>query len=127
MKEIENKIKELLKVSSPNLVGDKDFLSKFDAKMKAQEKLMTELKELARANNVLLGRMLRFLCADSYAYYVITKVNARTVHVKWIDYCDGWQDDRLGVEGTINLSLASAKIDQEDAMDKLFSKKIYFC
>jgi hypothetical protein len=40
--------------------------------------------------------------ADSYALYLVTKVNARTVQLTWLKYCDAWVDDRLGYKGNIS-------------------------
>ena len=89
METIKKKIKQLLDVSSVDLIGDKDFLVKFNTKMKNQERLISELIPLCRAQNTLLGRTIKFPHADSYALYLVTKVNKNTVFLTWLDYCDG--------------------------------------
>jgi hypothetical protein len=69
------KVVELIKVSSENfdsLLGVKDggWSEKFHDKMKRQEKLMDELKVLAKARKTIYGRVLQFPMADSYALYI---------------------------------------------------------
>lgn len=108
------KMNELLKVSKVNLIGEKDFGKKFDIKYNRQNELLEELLMLARAQKTLLGRTLRFPMADSYALYLITKVNKRTVQLTWLDWCDGWQDDRIGYRGNISLGYARKQINFDD-------------
>ena len=91
-------------------------------KMRKQEELFDELKALAKENDTLLGRVVKFPYADSYAMYVVTKVNKSTVRVTWVDWCDGWMDDRLGAEGTLDLEYVQQKITGEDKLAELFSK-----
>lgn len=114
METIKAKIKELLEVSSPNLIGDKDFSKKFDAKMKRQEELIAELIPLCRAQKTLLGRTVRFPMADSYALYLVTKENPKTVELTWLDYCDAWVDDRLGYKGSISRDYVQKQTDFND-------------
>jgi len=114
METIKAKVKELLEVSAPNLIGDKDFCQKFDAKLKRQDDLIAELIPLCRAQKTLLGRTVRFPMADSYALYLVTKVNAKTVQLTWLDYCDGWQDDRLGAQGTLSREYVQRQKDFDD-------------
>lgn len=107
MEAIKSKIQELLRVSNENLMTDEiiksgKFGEKFDAKMNKQDDLMEELETLARAQKTLLGRTQRFPMADSYALYLITKVNKKTVELTWLNWCDAWVDDRLGYKGTIS-------------------------
>jgi hypothetical protein len=82
--------------------------------MKQQDALQIELIALARANRTLYGRMVRFPHADSYALYVVTKVNKKTVQLTWVDYCDGWVDDRLGTLGSISIQYVKDKCDFDD-------------
>jgi len=98
-------------------------LPSFLEKMKLQDKLMSEMETLAKQEKTLLGRIIRFPMADSYAVYVITKVNKRTVRILWLDYCDGWIDPRCGKEANLNLEFATSTVNGRDALDKLFSKK----
>lgn len=119
MDEIKRKIQELLKVSAENfdhLLGVKGggWSEKFDDKMKRQETLMDELKVLAIANKTFLGRTYRFPMADSYALYLITKINTKTVQLTWLDYCDAWQDDRIGYRGNLSTSYVKRQFDFDD-------------
>lgn len=91
--------------------------------MKRQEKLIDELKTLAKQHNTILGRTIKFPMADSYALYVITKVNKNTVQVTWLKYCDAWVDDRLGYRGSLSFDYASRDVRGQDALEEMFSRK----
>jgi hypothetical protein len=52
--------------------------------------------------------------ADSYALYLITKINKTTVQLTWLDWCDAWQDDRLGAQGNLPISYVKRQIDFDD-------------
>jgi len=122
MKAIQNKIKELLEVSAV----ETDYTNGFDGlgeKMKKQELLMNELEELAKAENTLLGRTIKFPHADSHALYLITKVNTRTVQLDWVNWCDAWVDDRCGYRCTIDLKYATNDVKGQDAMAELFGRR----
>jgi len=108
------KVQELLKVSAPDLIGDKDFCSKFDAKYKRQNELIAELIPMARHHKTLLGRTVRFPMADSYALYLVTKVNPKTVELTWLNWCDAWVDDRLGYKGSIDKAYVQRQKDFDD-------------
>ena len=111
---IKTKVQELLKVSAVDLIGDKDFYKKSIAKLKQQEHLIAELIPMARKEKTLLGRTMRFPMADSYALYLVTKVNTKTVELTWLNYCDGWQDDRLGVKHTVSKTYVQKQVDFND-------------
>ena len=119
MKEIQNKIQELLTISKEKTKGWEILKSK----MNRQDDLMDELKALAKANKTLLGRIVKFPHADSYAVYVITKVNKKTVRLDWVDYCDGWQDDRCGIAASLDIRYATQKIQGEDRLEEMFTYK----
>ena len=85
MKQILDKIEELKKISA--VKGDWDH---FSEKMDKQEKLMEELTILARKHKTYLGRQIKWSVADGEAIYVVDKLNTNTVHISWIDYCDGY-------------------------------------
>jgi hypothetical protein len=120
--QLECKIQELFRVSAEK----EDYSKGFDLvrdKMNRQEAIMDDMKELARKLNTLKGRMIKFPCADSYSLYVITKVNKRTVRIKWVDFCDGWVDSRCGHEAVLDIEYATKEVQGEDFMEELFSKK----
>jgi hypothetical protein len=123
MEEIKKKIQELLDFSNTEPEKGKDYWDKLNAKMKHQDVLIAELLTLARANKTLLGRTIRFRMADSYALYVITKLNAKTVQLTWLDYCDAWVDDRVGKQGTVSLSYAKKQCDFDDMWAAQIAKK----
>ena len=119
------KIRELLALNDVELVytfGSKDSNS-IDI-MKRQEQLQEEIDELAKAHNTILGRQIKFPMADSYAYYVITKVNKRTVEITWVKYCDAWQDRRAGYCANLNIDYATAEIKGQDALAELFPTRL---
>lgn len=87
--------------------------------MKRQKALIAEIEQISRANNTLLGRTVKFPKADSYALYVVTKVNKATVELSWIRFCDAWQDDRLGYFGNIDINYVQNKIDFDDKWNNM--------
>ena len=117
------KVQELLKISEPDLIGDKDFLQKFDAKYKRQNDLIAELIPMARQYKTLLGRTVRFPMADSYALYLVTKVNPKTVELTWLNWCDAWVDDRLGYKGSIDRAYVQRQKDFDDLWSDEAEKK----
>ena len=125
METIKTKIQELLKFNDIDIFDSfqrkSDDPLHFDNIMKTQENLMEELKVLAKAEDTLLGRTMRFPMADSYALYVITKVNKTTVQLTWIKWCDAWQDDRLGYTGSLPYDYASRQVRGGDKLAELFA------
>jgi hypothetical protein len=123
--DIVTKLKELEAMNQiePTYGRDLNDPNHFDNIMERQNKLMDELKVLAKANQTIVGRTVRFPMADSYAWYVVTKVSKTTATLTWVKYCDAWQDDRIGYENTIKLDYVTQKIHGEDAMEAYFSKK----
>lgn len=93
--------------------------------MKRQDSIMDELKLLAKKHNTLLGRIIKFPMADSYALYVVTKVNKTSVRLTWVNYCDGWQDDRIGYESNIDINYVRDKVSGEDIIEEFFTNKVH--
>jgi len=125
MEKLKAKIQELLALNDVELVytfGSKDPNS-IDNIMKRQEQLQEEIDELAKANDTILGRQIKFPMADSYAYYVITKVNKRTVEITWVKYCDAWQDQRAGYCSNLNFDYANQQVRGQDKLAELFGAK----
>jgi hypothetical protein len=118
---IQEKIQELMSVSEKDFNEFGTGWQAVKAKLALQDKAIDELKELAKTNNTLLGRIIKFPHADSYAMYVITKVNKKYVRIDWLDYCDGWVDERCGKAAFIEKEYALQKTQGEDALSKLFS------
>jgi hypothetical protein len=118
MNEIKFNITALFLLSKIEVNGWTDM----ENKMKMQDQIMDKLEDLAKSNNTLLGRTMRFPMADSYSYYIITKVSKRTVKLEWIDYCDGWVEPRLGKSGCLDLSYVKETFEIKNKLDKLFGK-----
>jgi hypothetical protein len=128
METLKAKIKELLALNDVDVKHDFALRGTTDPLywenvMKRQDELMSEINELARKNCTILGREIKFQMADSYAVYVITKVNKKSVQVSWINWCDGWVDDRLGRQGTLDINYAMQQVRREDALQQLFGQK----
>ncbi len=121
------KIKELLDYNNVEPVYD--FAQQETASdslpniMKRQEALQGEIDELAKAHNTILGRQIKFPMADSYAYYIITKVNKKTVEITWVKYCDAWQDSRAGYQCLLNFDYANQQVRGQDKLAELFGAK----
>ena len=125
MEEIKKKIQELLEMSNTptNYNSEVNAPDGIVGKMRRQDALQTELIALARANNTLLGRMVRFPHADSYALYVVTKINKKTVQITWVDYCDAWVDDRAGYLASISIVYVKDKCDFDDRWQAMADAK----
>ena len=125
---LDDKVQELLKVSAEkfdHLLGVKGggWSERFDAKMKRQQELMDELVPLARRLGTLKGRTVRFPMADSYALYLVIKVNRTTVRLQWLDYCDAWIDDRLGKGGNISYKYVLNQVAFDDHWTAMAEKR----
>ncbi len=128
MEKIYEKVRELLAVSAQDLMSDEivksgKFSELFNKKMKEQERLIAELIPLCRAQKTLLGRTVRFPHADSYALYLVTKVNKKTVFLTWLDYCDAWVDDRMGGGGLISRDYVQKQKDFDDKWSDMAEAK----
>jgi hypothetical protein len=125
METIKSKIQELVAFNEVEPVytfGSKAENS-FDNIMKRQNELIAELIPLCRKEKTLLGRTVRFPMADSYALYLVTKVNARTVQLTWLKYCDAWVDDRLGYQGNISRDYVQKQKNFDDHWSDLAEAK----
>ena len=122
---LKGKIKELLAYNDiePEYSWGSDSQNSIDKIMKRQEAIQGEIDNLARELGTLMGRQIKFPVADSYAYYVITKVTTTQVQITWVRYCDAWQDDRTGYQGMLNRDYAAQKVKGEDALMELFGNK----
>lgn len=106
---------DLIRFSNKKLKGDDRFdWEKLSEKMVKQDAMIEQLKTLCKAANTILGRPFGIQKADGYAMYIITKINKTTVNLTWIDYSDGWIDDRVGYMGTYPLDLILEKIHFEN-------------
>jgi len=119
---LKQKLDELINVNNREFDwSQKDAGKKWDARFKRQNELIDELRQLAIENDTLIGRQVKFPHADSYAVYVVTRVFKNQVQVTWVDWCDGWMDDRLGYQGNLPIDYVESKVKGEDKMRVLFS------
>lgn len=119
MNEIRNKMTELITLNPTN---ENTFDSLTFTHMTQQERLMSKLNELARAKNTLIGRIIKRPFNNSYAYYVVTEINKdkNKITVRWINYCDGWQDDYFGEGGDFQLNRVQNIIATEDELSTMY-------
>jgi hypothetical protein len=123
MEQIKTKIRELLETAHTEIdyKNDHDW-SKSKAKYDKMDRIMDELKALAKTIPTLLGRVLSFREGDGYALYVIVKVGKANVTVEWVPYVDNWQTDLFNGNDKMPVAMASKKIGSQDWMDQIFSK-----
>lgn len=70
------------------------------------------------------GKMFRVPRGDGYAWYVVTKVNKKTVDIEWRGYSlDRWIDDRFGYGGREKRETVEMFIRREDGMRRLFTNR----
>ena len=120
--EVQPRMEELLKLNVPfdwNSKGDRS--KEFDKRWDRQRLLIEELEKHAFEAKSMTGRIIRFQCADSYAMYLVIKVNKTTCRLQWLDVGDGWEDARLGDSGSISLNYVHDDICYQDRMKKAFS------
>ena len=122
---LKGKIKELLAYNyiEPEYSYGSDSQNSIDKIMQRQDAIQGEINDLARELGTLMGRQIKFQMADSYAYYIITKVTTTQVQITWVRYCDAWQDDRAGYQSMLNRDYAAQKVRGEDALMELFGNK----
>ena len=69
-----------------------------------------------------VGKLFRVPAGDGYAYYVVTKVNKKTVIVEWRGFSiDRWTDFKFGGGGREDRAFIERLINREEAMHKLFA------
>lgn len=122
---LKGKIKELLAYNDiePEYSYGSQSQNSLDRIMKRQDAIQGEINNLARELDTLMGRQIKFQMADSYAYYVITKVTTTQVQITWVRYCDAWVDDRAGYQSMLNRDYAAQQVKGEDTLAELFGGK----
>jgi len=121
MNEIRKKVTQLIAL---NPSDDKTFEG-FEERMAKQKILMDELDSLAKEKKTHIGRIIRRPFADSYAYYVVSDVKEERneIQVRWINYCDGWQDDYFGSGGHFQLDRIKSMIMTKDEIASMYINK----
>lgn len=70
------------------------------------------------------GKLFRVPKGDGYAWYVVTKVNKKTVTIAWRGYSlDRWVDDRFGFGGREKRETIEMFVRREDGMRRLFGAR----
>lgn len=68
------------------------------------------------------GKLFRVPAGDGYAYYVITKVNKKTVDIEWRGYsADRWVDFRFGAGGRENRETIERLVAANAGLQQLFA------
>ena len=121
------KIQELLGYNDVEPIYDfaqrgSDNPNTLDNIMKRQETIQDEIDSLAKDLGTLMGRQIRFPMGDGYAYYIVTKVNKKTVEITWVKYCDAWQDSRAGYCANLDINWATTHIKGRDNLDEMFAR-----
>lgn len=120
-KEVEPRMKELFSINFPSDFNNYD-REKAEQKEKRLRELLQELEEHAFEAKSMTGRTVRFQMADSYAVYLVSRVNKGTCRLQCVYIGDEWEDDRLGKQGSLPIGYVHDDICRQDAMNKLFSK-----
>lgn len=69
------------------------------------------------------GKLFRVPVGDGYAYYVVQKVNKKTVDIEWRGYSlDRWVDFRFGAGRREKRDVIEALVRREDVMRALFNR-----
>jgi hypothetical protein len=70
------------------------------------------------------GKLFRVPRGDGYAWYVVKKVNKKTVDIEWRGYgLDRWVDDRFGYGGRQKREDVELFVRREDGMRRLFGER----
>lgn len=73
-------------------------------------------------DGVHVGKLFTVPMGDGYAYYVVTKVNKKTVDIEWRGYsADRWIDFRFGAGGREKREIIESLICREDGLRRIFS------
>ena len=97
-----------------------DYISQMDKKYND----MMAIDAAAKEAGELKGRVIKEPFADGHAYYLIKKVNKKTVRIVHQDVYDGWVLPFFGKEATIDISYAQQNIQQQDRLAEMFAPKI---
>lgn len=73
---------------------------------------------------IVKGKLFRVPCGDGYAWYIVMRVNKKTVKIEWRGFSsDRWVDQRFGLGGNVPIEMVEQFIRYEDGTRQLFSKK----
>lgn len=106
-------------ISIPSTFETNEFYDMVDAEM-ARVRAASD----ALPAGVVNGKLFRVPCGDGYAWYVVTKVNKKTVKIEWRGFSsDRWIDQRFGLGGNMPIEMVEQFIRYEDGTRQLFAKR----
>lgn len=106
-------------ISIPSTFGTNEFYDMIDAEMARVQALSDALP-----SGVVKGKLFRVPCGDGYAWYIVTKVNKKTVKIEWRGFSgDRWVDQRFGLGGNVPIEMVERFIRYEEGTRRLFAKK----
>ena len=114
MKRLLQMIQLLLAMNTVSFRKDREFFDNLLAMMRKQGLLMDKIKDLAKQEGTLLGRIITFPAGDGKCIYVITKVYPKVVQIDWVKYGDGWSDARAGHQALLDIEFAKARVAFDD-------------
>ena len=125
MKRLEALVQLLLAINSHTFKPDKDLFNNHLNRMRKQGLLIDKIKDLAKQEGTLLGRIISFPAfPEGKCYYVITQIYARTVQIDWLNYCDGWSDARCGHQAILDKNYAQKIVNLKDHWDDTIKPQI---
>jgi len=69
------------------------------------------------------GKLFRIPVGDGYAFYVVKKVNKKTVDIEWRGFsADRWTDFNFGVGGRYPRNMIEAWVRSADAYRRIFNR-----
>ena len=119
MKKIEDKIHQLIDLSNQKTNNDWTILSQ---KSKEMEDLILEIRNLAFAEQTILGRIILFPYDDKFSYYLITEINNDTVTIECLDLYEGFVHIGYDKKCDYNKIQAECYIRGVDCILKMFPK-----
>ncbi len=70
-----------------------------------------------------VGKLIQTSVADGYAFYVITKVGRKNIHIEWRGFSpDRWHDQVLGAGGSFPRHAIDGLVRAADGFKKLFRR-----
>jgi hypothetical protein len=95
----------------------------FIDQMEAEWKAIEDRDAIAKMNNTLIGRYIKYPYADGHAFYEIWAVADSIAHVSHIPWGDGWSFPMIeDMEGKVPVAVAFKNIKQRDQLEEMFKK-----
>lgn len=99
--------------------GKNEFYDMMDRELERVQAMSDALPQ-----GIVKGKLFRVPCGDGYAWYIVTKVNKKTVKIEWRGFSgDRWVDQRFGLGGSVPVEMVERFIRYEEGVRQLFSKR----